>query len=145
MKLKMQEIGIARMLFIKLEPNDDILESLTEAITENSIQTGFFTAIGAIKTATLGYYLLDQKKYKTITLEGNFEIVCCSGNITLKDGAPMIHAHLVVADKKGHAFGGHLLAGNKVTVTCEIFLVEAETPLIRAFDTQFQASLIKLD
>jgi len=143
--MKICEIGITRMLFIKLEPNDDILESLTQAITENSIQTGFFTAIGAIKTANLGYYLLDQKKYKTITLEGNFEIVSCSGNITLKDGAPMIHAHLVVADQKGRAFGGHLLADNKISITGEIFLIEAKMPLNRTLDAQFQVSLVNLD
>ena len=143
--MKVREIGISRMLFIKLEPDDDLLESLTEAVTDNSIQTGFFTAIGAIKTANLGYYLLDQKKYKTITLEGNFEIASCLGNVTLKDGNPMIHAHLVVSDQKGRAFGGHLLADNKISVTGEIFLVEAGAPLIRTLDDQFQLSLINLD
>jgi hypothetical protein len=143
--MKVREIGLSRMFFIKLEPNDDILESLIKAITENSIRTGFFTAIGAIKTPNLGYYLLDQKKYKTITIEGNFEIVSCSGNVTLKDGTPMIHAHLVVSDQKGRAFGGHLLADNKISVTGEIFLVEAGAPLIRTLDDQFQLSLINLD
>jgi len=133
------------MFFIKLEPNDDIFDSLTEAIAENSIQTGFFTAIGALNTAILGYYLVDQKKYKTITLEGNYEIVSCSGNVSLKDGAPMIHAHLVVADQKGCVFGGHLLVGNKISITGEIFLVEAKKPLIRTLDTQFKIALVNLN
>jgi predicted DNA-binding protein with PD1-like motif len=132
------------MFFIKLEPNDDILEALTKAISDNSIQTGFFTMIGALKTANLGYYSLDQKNYKNLTMHEPVEIVSCSGNITLKDTVPMIHAHLVIADDKGHAFGGHLLPGNKISVTGEIFLVEAKTPLIRKLEDQFNLSLINL-
>lgn len=143
--MKIREIGISRMLFIKLEPQDDILESLMKAVKDNSIQTGFFTAIGAMNTANIGYYIIDQKKYRTITLVGDFEIVSCIGNITLKDGIPMIHAHLVVADSEGRAFGGHLMPGNRISVTGEVFLVEAKTPLIRKVDEQTQLSLINLD
>ena len=143
--MKIREIGINRMFFIKLEPNDDLLDSLTKAVSAHSIQTGFFTMIGALKTANFGYYLLDQKKYKTLTMKAPFEIVSCSGNVSLKDGTPMIHAHLIVADQKGLAFGGHLLPGNQISVTGEIFLVEAKIPLIRKLDEQFQVSLIHLD
>jgi len=142
--MKIREIGINRMFFIKLEPNDDLLDSLTKAVSAHSIQTGFFTMIGALETANVGYYLLDQKKYKTLTMNAPFEIVSCSGNVTLKDGAPMIHAHLIVADQKGHAFGGHLLPGNTISVTGEMFLIEAKMPLIRKLDDQFNLSLINL-
>jgi len=143
--MKIREIGINRMFFIKLEPKDDLLESVTKAVSAHSIQTGFFTMIGALNTANFGYYLLDQKKYKTLTMKAPFEIVSCSGNVTLKDGTPMIHAHLIVADQKGRAFGGHLLPGNTISVTGEIFLVEAKVPLNRTLDAQFQVSLINLD
>lgn len=143
--MKIREIGINHMFFIKLEPNDDILEALTKVVNDYSIQTGFFTMIGALQIANLGYYSLDQKKYKTLTMQWPFELVSCSGNITLKDGTPMIHAHLVVADNNGHAFGGHLLPGNKISVTGEIFLVEAKMPLIRKFNEQIQVALIDLD
>lgn len=143
-KMKVREIGIARMLFIKLEPNDDILESLTKAVKENSIKSGFFTAIGALTNANIGYYILEEKSYKTITLVGDFEILSCLGNITLKDGSPLIHAHLVIGDSDGQAFGGHLLPENRISVTGEVFLIEAKTPLHRKLDTQFNLSLINL-
>ncbi|HUX98251.1 MAG TPA: PPC domain-containing DNA-binding protein [Candidatus Deferrimicrobium sp.] len=143
--MKICETGIDRMFIIKLEPKDDILESLTLAAKENSIKNGFFTAIGAIDHAKIGYYQLDQKTYKPITLDGDFEVVSCIGNITLKDNSPLIHAHLVIADKDGHAFGGHLLSGCLVSVTCEIFLLEAKSQIIRKLDDKFQLSLISLD
>ncbi|NVM52369.1 MAG: DNA-binding protein [Candidatus Helarchaeota archaeon] len=143
--MKIREIGISRMLFIKLEPGDDILESLTQAVTDNSIKTGFFTAIGAINQANIGFYLMDQKKYQTITFQEDLEILSCIGDITLKDGSPVVHAHLVVADHAGHAFGGHLLSGCQISVTGEVFLVEAKIPLIRKPDEKFQSFLISLD
>ena len=142
--MKIREIGISRMLFIKLEPDDDILESLTQAAKEHQIKTGFFTAIGAVSPAKIGFYEMHQKNYKTLTFEGDFELVSCIGNITIKDNSPLIHAHLVIADKDGHAFGGHLLPGTRISITGEIFLIEAKEALIRTIENQFQLSLINL-
>ena len=142
--MKSREIGVSRMLFVKLEPNDDILESLTRVAKESQIKTGFFTAIGAINQANIGYYLMDKKTYKTITLIDDFEIVSCTGNITSMDNAPVIHAHLVIADKEGNAFGGHLLPGCRISVTGEVFILEAEQALTRKLEDPFQLALINL-
>ncbi len=142
--MKISEIGISRMLFIKLEPNDGILESLTEAVVKNSIKTGFFTAIGAVQNPKIGYYK-SKEGYQTIELVGNFEVLSCVGNVTLKETIPMIHAHIVVGDLEGHAFGGHLIPGNHISVTGEIFLVESQKALTRALDPKFQLSLINLE
>jgi len=143
--MKIREIGISRMFFIKLEPDDDILKSLTKAIEKNSIQSGFFTVIGALRNANIGYYILEENRYKTITLVGDFEILSCIGNITQKDGSPVIHAHLVIGDKDGQAFGGHLLPENCISITGEVFLIEAKTPLERKIDEKFKISLISMD
>jgi predicted DNA-binding protein with PD1-like motif len=143
--MKIREINMSRMLFIKLEPNDDILESITHAAKDHKISTGFFTAIGAVNSAQIGYYQMDAKKYKTLTFKGNFEIVSCIGNITLKDNTPLIHAHLIISDENGTPFSGHLLPGCRISVTGEVFLVESQTNLKRELDMQFDLSLIKLD
>lgn len=142
--MKIQEVGISRMFFVKLEPGDDILETLTKSVKEYSIQTGFFTAIGALQTANFAYYLLEEKQYKTIRLNGAFEILSCIGNVTQKDGAPLIHAHIVIGDDTGQTYGGHLLSGNHISVTGEVFLVETKIPLTRELDMQFDLSLIAM-
>ncbi|MHA1651185.1 MAG: PPC domain-containing DNA-binding protein [Candidatus Helarchaeota archaeon] len=142
--MKAREIGIGRMFFIKLEPSDDILEAITMFAENNSIKSGFFTAIGAIKHAKIGYYQLNLKEYKTISLEGDFELVSCIGNITQKEGFPLIHAHIVIADVNGHTYGGHLLPGCRISVTGEVFLIEAKNTLIREIEDMFKLSLIKI-
>ncbi len=143
--MKIQEIGISQMFFIKLEPNDDILESLMKAVTENKILSGFFTAIGALCNANIGFYILEEKRYKTITLVGDYEILSCIGNITQKDGSPLIHAHLVIGNREGHAFGGHLLPDNRISVTGEVFLLKAKIPLTRKLDRKFDLSIIDVN
>ncbi|MHA1426038.1 MAG: PPC domain-containing DNA-binding protein [Candidatus Helarchaeota archaeon] len=143
--MKIREIGINRMFLIKLEPNDKLLESITQAVQANTIKTGFFTAIGALNTANIGYYMLDQKSYKTITLIGDFEILACTGNVTLKDDSPFIHAHLIIADQEGKAYGGHLLPNCQISVTGEVFLVEAAKVLSRKLDKDLQLSLIHIN
>jgi len=49
------------------------------------------------------------------------------GNISLKDGRPFLHAHVTLADKEGHAFGGHLAPGTIVFV-CELVVQALEGP-----------------
>ena len=62
------------------------------------------------------------------------EIVSMYGNISLKNGKPFVHAHVVLSDKKGNARGGHLLPGSSV-FACELTIEEFEGPeLIRGFD-----------
>jgi uncharacterized protein len=56
------------------------------------------------------------------------------GNISLKDGNPMVHAHITLADEAGKAYGGHLIPGT-VVFACEFILQVFEQPLLeRGFD-----------
>ena len=88
---------------------------------------------------------MTKQKRETLTFESDYEILSCLGNVTQKDKKPLIHAHIVIGDEKGKAFGGHLLPGCVISVTGETFLVEAQETLIRSLDNRFQLSLIKID
>ena len=60
------------------------------------------------KSQILDVCMVEKKKYDS---EGNFEIVSCSGNISLKESEIFVHAHIVLADDKSQCFGGHLMPG----------------------------------
>jgi uncharacterized protein len=47
------------------------------------------------------------------------EIASGLGNVSLRDGEPFIHLHLVVSGPDGSAVGGHAMEG------CRAFVVEA--------------------
>jgi predicted DNA-binding protein with PD1-like motif len=58
------------------------------------------------------------------------------GNISLKDGNPIIHAHITLAGKTGKTYGGHLAPGT-VIFACEFILEVFDGPIFeRGFDEE---------
>lgn len=96
----------------------DLLEQINLFCKENNICCGMVNAIGAIENLKLGYYKQDVKQYVTLdenlSDKGPFEIITCNGNVSLKDGEPFCHLHIVASDREGKCFGGHLLPGVKI-------------------------------
>lgn len=107
----------------RLEHDDDLLEALTQICIDHNIQSGFVTAIGALQCARVGFYDQRLKSYEYINYEKDMELLSLTGNISMKDGKHMVHAHVVLGDENGHAFGGHLANETKV-FACE-FMIKA--------------------
>jgi uncharacterized protein len=121
----MHQVTPTRTFMGGLDHNDDLLEALTKICKNEGIQLGRVEAIGAVKKAALGYYDQDKKEYIYFTIDRHLEILNLTGNISLKDGKPFVHAHVTLADDRGNSFGGHLIPG---TI---IFACEA---IVQAFD-----------
>jgi predicted DNA-binding protein with PD1-like motif len=63
------------------------------------------------------------------------EIVSLYGNISLKDGKPFAHVHVVLSDAKGNGRGGHLLPGRTPVFACELIIEEFDgEPPVRLND-----------
>ncbi len=50
-------------------------------------------------------------------------MISCTGNVTLKQGAPFVHAHALFGDRSGGAFGGHLMSPS-IVFAAEIHILE---------------------
>ena len=85
--------------------------------------------------ARVGYYHQTERQYYWLDLERPLEIASLIGNISVKDGGPMVHAHVTLTDSDGRAFGGHLAEGTLV-FACEFTIQEYQsaTPLVRQMD-----------
>lgn len=106
---------LGRTFIGRFEYGDDLLESLNEFCRKQKIKSGFFNLIGAVQNAKMGYYSQQEKKYTgCVELNKKLEIASCMGNISIKEGEIFVHAHIVLADYKGRAFGGHVMPGTKV-------------------------------
>jgi predicted DNA-binding protein with PD1-like motif len=104
-----------RFFIGRFECDDDLLQALTAFCKKENIRLGAFSVIGAVKNANLGYYHQEKQQYTgCVELNKKLEIASCIGNISLKDGEIMVHAHIVLADWDGKAFGGHLMPGTKI-------------------------------
>ena len=114
--------NVGRNFLVRAEHDSDFLHFLTDVARQQGIATATFTAVGALKEAKLGFYDQEQHVYVKSVLAGPQEIASCIGNISLKAGAPFVHAHAVLADQTGVARAGHLLAGR--VFAAEIHLIE---------------------
>jgi uncharacterized protein len=113
--MMIQRARPGRLLTGRLSCGDDLLDSLTRLCRSEKISAGSFNVIGAVTKAALGYYDQKKKRYaRCVVISKKLEIAACMGNISIKEGSPFVHAHIVLADRKGKAFGGHLMPGTGV-------------------------------
>jgi predicted DNA-binding protein with PD1-like motif len=134
--MKILESKTGRVVLARLSEDEDLLEAITLRAKQAKISAGFFTLIGALEKAKIGFY--HEQEYKPIEISEPVEIASCIGNISVKKEEELIvHAHIVISNKRGEAFGGHLLPGCVVSVNAELVLVEAaDLRLHRIFDEE---------
>ena len=107
----------------------DLLQGLTELVQKENIRLGRIQAIGATIHAVVAYYDQNTKKYNPLEFSGGMEILSLNGNISIRDGKPFVHVHILLGDAEGHVFGGHLLSGTKL-FACEVFIDEFEGEIL---------------
>jgi predicted DNA-binding protein with PD1-like motif len=136
------EYQAGKQLMVRIEPDAELIRSITELARNKSIQAGSFVAIGALKRARLAYF--DQKgyQYREMTIDSPHEMASCAGNISLKDGQPFVHAHVVLSDETGSTKAGHLMEG--IVFAAEVHLHQLQGPrLERQYDKTTGLSLWK--
>jgi len=135
---------VGKICFSRLLKDDDLAEIIKKKAEEARIRAGIIIAVGSLKDVVLGYY--KEGEYSNTRLDGPLEIASCTGNIAVdEEGQVIIHAHLVVSDEKGKAFGGHLMKGSHVGATAELMMIEAVgVKLQKVFDQETKLKLLKL-
>lgn len=144
MKTKILNETGERTIALVLDAGDELVDELTRFAAEHGIAAARFTAIGAMSAATLGYFDIDKQAYEHIPVSQQVEVLTMAGDITLKDGKPKVHAHIVLGRRDGSTCGGHLISGH-VRPTLEVMLVESPRHLARTFDERFGLALIDID
>jgi len=127
--------------FGRYEENEDLKNALLDFCKENNIQTAHFSIIGAVKESEFGFYDQREKKYFTMKIPEEAEILNCTGNIALKDGEPFLHAHITLADTEGRAYGGHLISAK--VFAAEIYLKKFDKSVERKPDSSTKLSLLE--
>ncbi len=116
-----KNLKIKSTIMGKLSHGADLLDELTTVCKDNNIRLGRVWAIGAVQKARLGYYHQDTKKYSYFEIDKHLEITPLVGNISIRDGEPMVHAHVTLSADDGTTYGGHLAPGT-IVFACEFVL-----------------------
>lgn len=141
--IKKAEAGM--LLMGKLGHGTDLLEEITGIAKEHGIQLGRIEALGAVKKARLGFYHQQTREYRFFALDQPMEITVLTGNISLKDKSPVVHAHVTLTDEKGKACGGHLAPGT-IVFACEVVIQVLQGPAFeREFDQETGLPLWRMD
>ena len=128
------EFQQGRIFVGRLPHGGDLINSIEEFCKKALIQMATFSVIGAVSSATIGAYDQKQQVYVTFKEEAPLEIVSCIGNVSLKEGKPFIHAHILLADEQGKTIGGHLFS-ETIIYAGEINLQELTgKPMERTYD-----------
>jgi predicted DNA-binding protein with PD1-like motif len=132
--MKSMEMELQKIHLIRLDKGEELLGSVLSYIEKNNILAGFLTGIGALEKGIIGYFDTKKKEYLHLPFK-EVELLACSGNIAKnKDtNKPVAHIHILIGEKDGKSFGGHLVEGI-VSVTAEIYLVETRPIVYRTKD-----------
>ena len=128
---------------IVFDTGDEVASGLLDFAKKQKIEAAHFTAIGALRDLTLGYFNWDRKEYEKIPVREQVEVLSLVGNLVASDDGPKLHAHIVVGKRDGTAHGGHLIDAS-VRPTLEVMLVESPRHLERRHDADSGLALIKL-
>src|ERR1043166_6881886 len=109
---------IKRTLMGQLPFGADLLVSLTQIVQSQHIHAGRIHALGATTHAVVAFYDQNTKTYNPLEFPGGMEILNLFGNISVRDGKPFVHAHILLSDAQGKVVGGHLMPGTKL-FACE--------------------------
>ena len=118
---------------VYIQKDEPVMETLTSICKNNEIINGQISGIGAVKEIEIGAYDLDSKTYLRKQYTENHELISFQGNITLKDGTPFIHAHIIIGNHDLRTRGGHLFE-MKVAVVGEFIIRKIDSNAHRELD-----------
>ncbi len=130
------QASVGQAHILKPPFGSDLLKELQDYVLAENINLAWLSGVGAVSKANIRYY--DQPKQQWIEnqFDQRLEVAGMWGNVSLLNGEPIVHVHIVVADEKGHAYGGHLADGTLVFNLEILLTVLSGPPVIRKMDPE---------
>jgi len=136
MPTRFWEAHAGRAFVGRLATGSDLVEEIERFCLVQGVVAAQVTVIGAVRRAAFAYYEQEERRYVELASDTHHEIVGFTGNVSLRDDRPFLHAHATFADASGACVGGHLLRGIEV-FAAEVMIREiAGVSLVRLPDEE---------
>lgn len=133
-----------RTFVLVLDAGDEAFAEITAFASTAHLAGASLTALGAFERATVGWFDLEKKTYRSIEIAEQCEGLSLLGDLALgDDGKPSLHMHAVLGLKDGSVRGGHFIRGI-VRPTLEVTIVETPAHLRRRKRPELGIALIDL-
>jgi predicted DNA-binding protein with PD1-like motif len=133
-----------RTFILVLDAGDEAFAKITAFAAGAQVAGASLTALGAFERATVGWFDLEKKTYRSIEINEQCEGLSLLGDVALgDDGKPSLHMHAVLGLKDGSVRGGHFIKGI-VRPTLEVTVVETPAHLCRRKRPELGIALIDL-
>ena len=142
--MRSTQLGQRETIVAVFSTGDDVTSGLLGLARDQNITAASFFGVGALERVTLGYFDLGKKEYQHIPLDEQVEVMSLVGDLSVFEGEPKLHAHIVVGKRDGSACGGHLISAT-VRPTLEVFIQAMEGRLTRTTDAETGLALLDLD
>jgi uncharacterized protein len=131
MKSKSITEGAERVFVLILDQGEEAFKAIGDFANRENLDGASVTAIGAFSSADIGWFDLAAKKYKSIDVDEQCEVLSLIGDIAKgDDGKSSLHLHAALGLQDGSVRGGHFLSG-VVRPTLEVVISETATHLRR--------------
>lgn len=133
MKSQLLEERDEKTYVVALDAGEEVVASLMAFAKAHDLGTSHISAVGAFSEVLLGFWDVERNHYRRIPVKEQVEVLSLMGDILVDDDEPSVNANVVVGNRDGHAFGGHLVEGY-VRPGLEVIIVESSSHLHRIID-----------
>jgi uncharacterized protein len=105
---------IGRTFVGRLPTDSDLVEGIERFCAEQTVRAAWVTAVGAVQHLEYAFYNQDALRYEELHSDTHHEMAGFVGNVSLREGRPMLHAHASFGDDDGASVTGHIRAGTVV-------------------------------
>ncbi|MEO8467429.1 MAG: DUF296 domain-containing protein [Gammaproteobacteria bacterium] len=122
-KMQVHETTATAHVFqTRFSTGDEILSGLTDLAIKQHITSGYITGLGGLSGALLAFGDPKVGAFKKVPITDKCELVSLVGDISERDGKPVVHLHAVVAFADGSTKAGHVIEAH-VAPLAEIAVV----------------------
>jgi hypothetical protein len=118
---------------IRIPSGEPLLANLLRFLASEGIGYATLTGLGALRQATVSYWNATTQQYEAHDIDEQVELVSLIGNVSIKDDAPFVHAHVTLGRSDLSILGGHF---NEAVVhpNVEIWLRPEDAAVGRVLD-----------
>lgn len=95
-------------VILRVKRGESPIEALKKTAHDLGIEGGVILGIGAIENPTLSYFDVKSRDYIDKKFTGEYELLSCIGNFSVKEGSIFPHIHVTLGDADFSAIGNAL-------------------------------------